>query len=295
MQSVGSGSPLPRSRVRNVRGGSVGFLGLIGGHGWGAIKTMGGWLAAFGGMLRGFKGVGDVVDATRERVGGWAKPVEMRLPWPVLALLGVVALAMMGLMFQIGQHVAGGAGADRGTLAEAAERSGDGAGRSATESHSGQGLAETAAGGGPDRTGTVVAMGTVPTSAVGPGGERAILKPTETPGGSGGIALTDPRAVGLNYFVLATAHEKEIAGVRQLQKFLADHGLETYLDKANNAGLRQLVDVTQGFTRQELRNLEHATHEQRIRTLGKLWKQQHGGLGTDLSDIYRDRYDGPTE
>lgn len=285
--------------MRNVRGGSVGLLGLIGGKVWGMIKAVGGALVAFWGVLRGFRGVGQVSDAVRDRVGRWAKPVEMRLPWPVLALLGVVGLAMMGLMFQIGQHVAGGstpapapgiAAVPGNTPASGVMVAADPSERQSRGKLTGDSpMSER------DRAGTVVAMGTVPLAGRGPGEDRVILQPTDTPGGSGGIALTDPRAVGLNYFILATAHEKEIDGVRRLQKFLAEHGLETYLDKPNNTGLRQLVDVTQGFTRQELRNLEHATHEQHIRTLGKLWKQQHGGLGTDLSDIYRDRYDGPTE
>ncbi|MEM9418993.1 MAG: hypothetical protein AAGA25_08095 [Planctomycetota bacterium] len=273
MQSVGSGTPLPRSGVSRVRGGSVGPVGLV----WGGIKSMGGWFAGLGGLIADFRGFSLISERFRGR-----SAVEVRLPWPVLALLGVVGLAAMGLMFQIGQHVAG-RSAPEIELA-AIDENGLQGGQNGLQG------SEHAA---PDNT--VVAMGTVPPGPDIPTKERIVLKPIETPGGSGGIAFKDPRAVGLNYFILATVRESEVEGVRELQKFLADHGLETFLDTSNNGRLRVLVDVTRGFTREELRNLEYAEHEQYIRSLGREWKKSQGGIGTDLRDIYRDRFDGPTQ
>ncbi|MEO0513973.1 MAG: hypothetical protein AAF086_01595 [Planctomycetota bacterium] len=273
MQHVGSGSPLPRSSVRRVRGGSVGVVGLV----WGGLKAVGGWFADLGGLIADFRGFSSI----SERLGAW-RAAEVRLPWPVLALLGVVGLAAMGLMFQIGHHVAG-------RSAPAVVASGETA--APTSDHPPRVTKNT----DQPAADTVVAMGTVPPGPMASGRDRAVLEPVETPGGSGGIALTDPRAVGRNYFILATVRPSEVEGVRELQKFLAERGLETFLDTVNNGRLRVLVDVTRGFTREELRNLKHAPHEQTIRALGREWKKQQGGIGTDLSDIYRDRYDGPTQ
>ncbi len=273
MQHVGSGSPLPRSSVRRVRGGSVGLVGLM----WGGIKAVVGWFVGFWGWVAGFRGF----SSSFEQIRGW-RAAEVRLPWPVLALLGVVGLAAMGLMFQIGHHVAG---RSAPAVVATAEPGAPNADTPPVEAKKGDQPASS----------NVVAMGTVPPGPAVSGNDRTVLQPVETPGGSGGIALTDPRAVGRNYFILATVSPSEVEGVRELQKFLAERGLETFLDTVNNGRFRVLVDVTRGFTREELRNLKHAEHEQTIRALGREWKKQQGGIGTDLSDIYRDRFDGPTQ
>jgi len=282
MQHVGSGSPLPRSSVRRVRGGSVGWLGLV----WNGIKSVGKWVIELGEKIADFHGFSSFIERLRSFRGLSAfrggEVAAVRLPWPVLALLGVVGLAAMGLMFQIGHHVAGRSAPAVLVTDQPAH----------PNTESSPIVANKA-----DRpeANTVVAMGTVPPGPEVVGGVRTVLQPVESPGGSGGIALTDPRAVGRNYFILATVRPSEVEGVRQLQKFLAERGLETFLDTVNNGRLRVLVDVTRGFTRDELRNLEHAEHEQRIRSLGREWKKAQGGIGTDLRDIYRDRYDGPTQ
>lgn len=281
MQHVGSGTPLPRSPVRKVRGGSVGPVGLI----WAATRAVGGWLAGLGSIFAGWRDswgpLNRLMSGDNDRESGGA--FELRLPWPVLVLLGVVGLAAMGLMFQIGHHVAGKSGQTVVATTGPAEPA-------LPSSAVGRDTAEVE-----DVPGTVVAMGSVPPAPAIPGQARTVALPVESPGGSGGIALTDPRAVGRNYFILATVRPSEVEGVRELQKFLAERGLETFLDTVNNGRLRVLVDVTRGFTREELRNLEHAEHEQLIRSLGREWKKAQGGIGTDLRDIYRDRYDGPTQ
>lgn len=290
MRSVGSGSPLPRPRRGWLRSDSGGLAGVLTAR----LKSIGAGLAGFIGDLAKIRGLSEFQSTLRRATGKMGRPIEVRLPWPVLALLGVVGLALMGLMFQVGQHVAG-RSAEPGAVAT--RHSGQNPDVAAGESSSPGGVSHdgTEPSGNPGG-GSVVAMGSLPGDYQNPGGgQRTVLNPVETPGGGGGIALTDPRAVGLNYYILATVTPGEVTGVRNLQKFLADNGLETYLDKANNDRFRVLVDVTRGFSRDELRNLDYGTHEQRIRLLGKQWKKQQGGLGTDLSDIYRDRYDGPTE
>ncbi|MEM1028416.1 MAG: hypothetical protein AAGJ38_10065 [Planctomycetota bacterium] len=277
MQNVGSGAPLPRSGVSRVRGGSVGLLGLVSG----GFKSVGSKIAEWGGKITDLRGFSSIL----ERFVGFfrGEGAAVRLSWPVLALVGVVFVAGMALMFQIGHHVAG-----RSAPGEVA--TGGSPENAPNEASGAVGSEDTAS-----VPNTVVAMGTVPPGPDVSGRDRVVLAPVESPGGSGGIALTDPRAAGRNYFMLATVKPSEVEGVRELQQFLADHGLETFLDSVNNGRLRVLVDVTRGFTREELRNLEHAEHEYRIRSLGRQWQQLQGGIGTDLSDIYPDRFDGPTQ
>ncbi|MEM9913408.1 MAG: hypothetical protein AAF911_00435 [Planctomycetota bacterium] len=277
MQNVGSGAPLPRSGVSRVRGGSVGLLGLV----WGGFKAVGSKIGEYGGKITDRRGFSSI---SERFVGVFrGESAAVRLPWPVLALVGVVFMAGMALMFQVGHHVAG-----RSVPGEVAT---GGSPENAPNEASGEAGSQDSA----SAPNTVVAMGTVPPGPEVPARDRVVLDPVESQGGSGGIAQYDPRAAGLNYFILATVRPSEVEGVRELQKFLAANGLETFLDSVNNDRLRVLVDVTRGFTREELRNLEYAEHEQRIRSLGRAWKKQQGGIGTDLSDIYRDRFDGPTQ
>ena len=205
---------------------------------------------------------------------GWntllSKTVEVRLSGGVVGLIAVVGIAALALTFQVGQHLGGRTGpsvADASSH-EAPRVSSDGVSRPASS-----GMNQTGRNG-------VVAMGSLP------------LEPAEIPGGAVALPSSDPRAVGLNYFILTTVRPGEVEGVRQLQEFLAAHGVATFLDKANNGRLRVLVDVTRGFSARDLDSLQHAEHRHRIQALGQRYKKQNKGLGTDLSDIYLDRFDG---
>ncbi|MEM8737434.1 MAG: hypothetical protein AAGG38_03010 [Planctomycetota bacterium] len=278
MRHVGSGTPLPRSPMKNVRGGSVGFFGAA----CAAVKRAGlgatrGIPHALSGGLRGIAAPAKVTELA-EAVH---HPVGLRLPGWLWALLGVTALAIMGLMFQIGQHVAG--------------RSAASSPPPAVTAYSG-GTTDVLPGG------TVVAMGEVPIpSSEMPGGGIPLLDLNQ-PGLSaydydrakGGIAVTDPREPGRNYYILSTVRPSEVAEVRKLQAFLAEGGLATYLDSTNNGAFRQLVDVTRGYTKAERRQGLHDAHELKIRELGQRWKRHNKGLGTDLSDLYPDYYRGPS-
>ena len=200
------------------------------------------------------------------------RPVELRLPGAALGGVGLGALGLMVLMFQIGQQTAtvspNVAGRETTTPTADASRSLPG-----------------------NADGAVVAMGALP------------LEPLDVPGGS--VTLSnqprptvvlpsrDPRAVGLNYFTLLAVPPDMLEEVRELQAYLAANGVVTYLDKTNSGRLRNLVDVTRGYSRQELDTLEYAEHRYRIQALGQRYRKQNGGRGPDLSDIYPDRYDGP--
>ncbi|MEM9882190.1 MAG: hypothetical protein AAF800_04660 [Planctomycetota bacterium] len=254
MRDVGGGSPLPRSAVSRLRGGSTGWLGTA--RGVLRDAAMGAW-GRLSGLVSWRPGSG--------AAGAVTRPVGLHLPVGVWGLLAVTVLAAMGLMFQIGTHVAGRGGDERvavETLADSGEDT------------------STAA---PDAGGDVVAMGS-----------REAWPPSDLmiPGGST-IVTVDPRELGRNYFVLTTVRPDEVEFVRELQVFLAEGGLATYLDSANNGRFRRLIDVTRGYTREERSRGLHDAHEQRIRELGRAWQRKHGGLGTDLRDLYPERFDGP--
>ena len=226
------------------------------------------WSVRFG---RGFEAL---LIRIKQKVYG---SIELRLPRAVVAMLAVGSVALMGLMYQLGQHTA----ESPYPLAEAGETGGTG-------------IESNAVGSVPGRSeisGAVVAMGSLP------------LEPADVPGGavtlSTGVPRSvvlptrDPRAVGLNYFTLLAVPPDMLDEVRELQAYLAQNGLITYLDKTNSGRLRNLVDVTRGYSRNQLDTLEYAEHRYRIQALGQRYRKQNGGRGPDLSDIYPDRYDGP--
>ncbi|MEM1109556.1 MAG: hypothetical protein AAGH99_12795 [Planctomycetota bacterium] len=256
MRNVGSGAPLPRSGVSRVRGGSVGFFGLI----VGGLKS--GWVG-----LVGLVGLGErLADLRSSKSGKGLAAVELRLPWPVLVLVGLGGVITMAVVFRAGQHVAG-----RSAGSESVEIA--------------------------DKTGPQGLESEVQDEALAAGQDPSVVewKPlaqVEPVQPLGGDRAQDPRIPGLNYFVLVTVPPSEVDGVWALQEFLAERGVATFLDSTNNDRFRVLVDVTRGYTAEETRNLAHVDHEYTLRSLGREWKRSQGGLGTDLSDIYRDRYQG---
>ncbi len=201
------------------------------------------------------------------------RPIEVKLHGLAVGGVVVAVLGLMTLMYQIGQQTADVSDVD--ALA----------GKSPPASV----LGDSELPGSMDHH-RVVAMGSLP------------IEPADVPGGS--VTLSnqrpakvvlpsrDPRAVGLNYFTLLAVPPDMVEEVRELQAYLAENGLSTYLDKTNNGRLRNLVDVTRGYSRQELDTLEYAEHRYRIQALGQRYRRQNGGRGPDLSDIYPDRYDG---
>jgi hypothetical protein len=213
-------------------------------------------------------------------VEGVRRPVEVRLPAGLLLVLVLAAAGLLIGVYQIGQHTGSAPIAGR-TLPQP--------GPVEADTQSADGVAEDSW-----RDATVVARGTLP--------ERGQLEPRDVPGGAvitpakdvlRWLPISDPRIAGLNYFNLVTVAPSEVEGVRQLQRFLAEHRVATFLDTANNGRLRVLVDVTRGFSRQDLDTLEYAEHRHRIQALGKQFQRLNHGMGTDLSDLYLDRFDGP--
>ncbi|MEO1237170.1 MAG: hypothetical protein AAFX76_10315, partial [Planctomycetota bacterium] len=210
--------------------------------------------------------------------GAVGRPVELRLPGWLLGLLGLTALAALGLAFQVGHHVAGRSAQPGGDVVAKAPEGG--AVSDSVES-------------GAEQTGrTLASAADAPDLPSGPVGPMNVIAHGSEDELRGGIAWEDPRAPGRNYFVLSTVRPSEVEGVKKLQRFLADGGLATYLDTTNNGRFRVLVDVTRGYTREERSQGLHDAHEQRIRELGRRWQRQHSGRGTDLSDLYLDYFRG---
>ena len=290
MQSVGSGSPLPRSRVRNVRGGSVGLIGVaVGGliSAWrGVCGGIGAATAGIAGLFSrgrggtyGGRSSGSGVSGVLGKV---AEPVQLSLSRGVLALLAVVVVALLGLMFQAGQHMAGRGGPETGEIAAGQpSNTPEGPGNAADTSQ----IVQV-----PVEDGTGEATATLP------------IEPREAVGGAVDVTVQpapvdipryDPRAPGRAYLILATVRPSQIDGIRKLQQFMADNRVATYLDTTNNGRFRVLVDVSRGFTVEEQRSGLTLDHKRKMMLLGQKWKQFNQNRGTDLSDMYWDLYHGP--
>ncbi len=121
-------------------------------------------------------------------------------------------------------------------------------------------------------------------SGQGPGPAGASTNPASRRGAAAG-AGTDPRREGMNYFVLAHYPRSE---AQRLSDFLGRGGVETFIAASHNAGLFQVLAL-EGFSRDEIKSERRTRLEQRLRQLGREWKEQHKGAG-DLSDLFLSRY-----
>ncbi|MEM7627275.1 MAG: hypothetical protein AAF333_16890 [Planctomycetota bacterium] len=281
--------------MRNVRGGSVGLIGVV----FGAIGRLGGGVygllrAAPGGLGRLFSrghdktyesadvsgGGGSAVSGVIETV---VRPVELRVSRGVLVLLAVMGLAVLGLVFQAGQHVAergtqtAGGGSDEAVVAQA----------DTAPSGENTGDLEDAPDAGPELDPGAVPL--EPREALG-GAVDVTVKPAPV-----AIPRYDPRAPGRAYLILATVRPSQIDGIRKLQRFMAESRVATYLDTTNNGRFHVLVDVSRGFTAEEQRNGLTIDHKRQLMLLGQKWKQFNNNRGHDLSDMYWDLYHGPSD
>ena len=104
----------------------------------------------------------------------------------------------------------------------------------------------------------------------------------------------DPRVAGLNYLVYITTVKPE---AERLQGFLAEQGVVSIVvpvggrelaeeaGSGHNARLYRVVDVSEGFTREQYRRGEHREfHNARLR-LGQEWRRHNGHRGDDLSSM----------
>lgn len=100
-------------------------------------------------------------------------------------------------------------------------------------------------------------------------------------------APADPRAVGLNYFVLAHYPRQE---AQRLVEFLDGRGVEAAAFRAHNRRLFQVIAL-RGFARGEIDGAQRRQFEQTLRQLGHNWKSQRLGPDFSQSGIYLDRYE----
>ena len=93
---------------------------------------------------------------------------------------------------------------------------------------------------------------------------------------------------GYNYFVLVHYPPKE---AKELVEFLRQHGVEAAAIFVNNNRFK--VVALEGFLASELDSKQAREYKQLLRRLGRLWQDSKRGAG-DLSDMYPERYDGPS-
>ena len=107
---------------------------------------------------------------------------------------------------------------------------------------------------------------------------------------SGPVAVTPGKYVaGFNYFVLVHYPPKE-AG--ELVEFLGQHGVDAAAIFVNNNRFK--VVALEGFLASDLDSQRAREYKQLLRRLGRLWQDSKRGAG-DLSDMYPERYDGPSK
>ncbi len=102
-----------------------------------------------------------------------------------------------------------------------------------------------------------------------------------------GAPNADPRAVGLNYLVLATCPLEE---AQRLQRFMAGRQVDVMIGLGNNKGLHRVI-VLKGITPQQYGDKDF---RERIlapmRALGRDWKAFNKGKGDDLSSMFYAKY-----
>lgn len=98
----------------------------------------------------------------------------------------------------------------------------------------------------------------------------------------------EPRAVGLNYFVLA--HYPQ-ADAERLILFLASQGVQAAAVRGPDQRLFQVIAL-RGFVREELTSPARQQLEQTLRQLGRAWSNQKLGPDFSKSGIYLDLFEG---
>lgn len=98
---------------------------------------------------------------------------------------------------------------------------------------------------------------------------------------------SDPRVVGLHYFIVAETHPD---GALRLAQFCRSQGLEAYVVPAHNAARRRVI-ILPGFETRARTNADVERLEERIFEVGAQWKAAERGA-SDLRDAYMARYDG---
>ena len=100
--------------------------------------------------------------------------------------------------------------------------------------------------------------------------------------------MDDPRQPGENYFVLVQA---PVPDAQQLQRFMATQQVPCILLKVRGSDWVQVIAL-RGFKKEELKTAEYNRFREKLLRLGYNWKNEMRG-GTDLSDLYPAKYNGP--
>ena len=206
---------------------------------------------------------------TGESIGWFSPGRTIRLPvgYLFLASAGLILLAVFAYMFGY-QH---GERATELQFGDLADRTG------ATPSAQ---IAQD-----PMATDSRAGAGSPRPATYGPAGRRSSTGSMVTNGGRWGLVPSDPREVGLNYFILIhTQRENAI----KLANFCRNESLEAYVVKAKNMDQYQVI-VLPGY-RKGARETEHIRDlERRIKAVTRKWNLRNPR--DDLS-YYPDRYDG---
>ena len=94
-----------------------------------------------------------------------------------------------------------------------------------------------------------------------------------------GDGVADPRADGLNYWVVATQAEDE---AKKIARFLAARNVAVVVARS---GRDYEVTTLQGFARNPANDPEGRSLQERIRDLGRLYRSSEGGA-TDFADMW---------
>jgi len=96
----------------------------------------------------------------------------------------------------------------------------------------------------------------------------------------------DPREPGLNYFRLVTLPDSAVGEGQKAVSFLQSQGVDAVLIPVNNGRSYKLIALP-GFTR--IGSPEAKKFEDRLKSLGRLWKSGHRG-SSDWNDLLAEKY-----
>lgn len=102
--------------------------------------------------------------------------------------------------------------------------------------------------------------------------------------------LVERREPGHNYMQLITSTKEDC---EKLARFFGARGVAIQLVPVHNKGLWVAFAVKRGYRSDEMGSESQQRYEQMLRSLGRQWKQNNGGRGSDLSTMIFNRYDGP--
>ncbi|MFK7789371.1 MAG: hypothetical protein AB8C95_07790 [Phycisphaeraceae bacterium] len=98
------------------------------------------------------------------------------------------------------------------------------------------------------------------------------------------------REPGLNYMQLITSTKEDC---ERLARFFGARGVAIQLVPVHNKELWVAYAIKRGYRSDEMGSEHQQRYEQMLRSLGRQWKQNNGGRGTDLSTMIFTRNDGP--